>query len=63
MLVFDTNNFFYQIKLSRKINQLEKQKEYFAQQIEEVEATKDELFSTEAKKEKICTRKIFYEKR
>lgn len=47
---FDQNNMFYQIKLSRKLSKLEDQKHYFQEQIQDVENTKEELFSTAAKK-------------
>lgn len=62
MLVFDNNNFFYQWKLSRKINELEEQKDYFAQQIKDVDQMKEDLFSTQEKKEKFAREKYFMKK-
>lgn len=62
MLFIDTNNIFYQFKLSRKLNNLEVQKEYYTQQIEEVTAIKEELFSTLEKKEKFAREKYYMKK-
>lgn len=62
MLFFDQNNMFYQIKLSRKLSKLEGQKHYFQEQIQDVESTKEELFSTAAKKEKFAREKYHMKK-
>lgn len=62
MLFFDQNNVFYQIKLSRKLSKLESQKHYFQKEILDVENTKQELFSTVAKKEKFAREKYHMKK-
>ncbi|MCB0509466.1 MAG: septum formation initiator family protein [Chitinophagales bacterium] len=62
MLFFDSNNLFYQWKLSKKVAELEEQKEYFTKEIEEVDALKDELFSTDEKKEKFARETYFMKK-
>lgn len=62
MLFIDTNNVFYQFKLSNKLRDLEVQKEYYTQQIEEVNSIKEELFSTAAKKEKFAREKYYMKK-
>jgi cell division protein DivIC len=62
MLFFDTNNFFYQMKLNRKISVLEDQKDYYAEQIDKVYVLKDELFSNDIKKEKFAREKYFMKK-
>lgn len=62
MLFFDSNNAFKQIKLSRKLSNLEGQKNYFKHEIEEVDRVKEELFSTTAKKEKFAREKYFMKK-
>jgi len=62
MLFVDTNNIFYQFKLSKKLNELEKQKIYYTEQIEEVENIKEELFSTDEKKEKFAREKYYMKK-
>lgn len=62
MLFFDTNNQFYQFKLSSKLADLEEQKQYFNKEIEGVIILKEELFSTQAKKEKFAREKYFMKK-
>lgn len=62
MLFFDKNNFFYQFELSSKVDELEEQKQYFTQEIEELDKLKTELFSTEDKKEKFAREKYFMKK-
>lgn len=62
MLLFDTNNFFYQLKLNRKISVLEDQKEYYAVEIEKVDVLKDELFSNDQKIEKFAREKYYMKK-
>lgn len=62
MLFFDTNNIFYQFKLSKKVKDLEDQKEYYKEEIKEVEVLKDELFSTDEKKEKFAREKYYMKK-
>ena len=62
MLFFDTNNIFYQFKLSQKLNELEKQKTYYNEEIKEVDQLKEELFSTDENKEKFAREKYYMKK-
>ena len=45
MSFFDSNDFFTQYKLSSKINNLESQREYYIERIEEVKKDREELLS------------------
>ena len=62
MLFFDANNIFYQFKLSSKVNALQDQKVYYIEEIKEVDELKDELFSTDSKKEKFAREKYYMKK-
>ncbi len=62
MLFFDTNNIFYQFKLSHKVKLLEDQKNYYNEEIKEVDELKEELFSTDEKKEKFAREKYYMKK-
>jgi cell division protein FtsB len=45
MSFFDSNDLFTQYKLSSKINNLESQREYYIERIEEVKKDREELLS------------------
>lgn len=62
MIFFDANNLFYQYKLSSKVNTLENQMEYYNSEITDVEELKEELFSTDANKEKFAREKYYMKK-
>jgi len=62
MLFFDTNNIFYQFKLSTKVKELEDQKKYYNEEIKEVDELKEELFSTDENKEKFAREKYYMKK-
>ena len=62
MTFFDANNLFYQLKLSSKMNSLQNQKDYFSNEIKDVEALKEELFSTNENKEKFAREKYYMKK-
>lgn len=59
MIFFDANNIFYQFKLSHKLNELEQEKSYYTEEINEVYELKEELFSTDEKKEKFAREKYY----
>lgn len=54
MLAFDRYNVFRQWSLSREVRQMERQKDFYRAQIDAVEHDYDELFSTDARKEKFA---------
>mgnify|MGYP001117751169 CR=1 FL=1 len=62
MLFLDTNDLISQFKLSRKINQLEAEKEYYSRKIEEVKKEKAELFSNQYLLEKFAREKYLMKK-
>ena len=59
MIFFDANNLFYQFKLSHKLNELEVEKSYYNDEINEVNELKEELFSTDDRKEKFAREKYY----
>jgi len=59
MLVFDSNNYITQIKLSSKQKNLEKTKEYYLTKIEEVKKDREALLSNEKMLEKIAREKYY----
>ena len=62
MIFFDANNIFYQFKLSQKLNELEEEKTYYNNEINKVDELKQELFSTDEKKEKFAREKYYMKK-
>lgn len=50
------------MQLSYKLNELKSQKAYFTNEIDEVDKLKEELFSTNEKKEKFAREKYFMKK-
>ncbi len=59
MLVFDSNNYITQIKLSSKQKNLEETKEYYLTKIEEVRKDREALLSNEKMLEKIAREKYY----
>lgn len=62
MIFFDRNNVFNTYQISKKLGDLQDQKAYFNTEIEEVNKLKEELFSTQEKKEKFAREKYFMKK-
>lgn len=62
MIFFDANNIFYQFKLSQKLYELEEEKSYYNNEINEVNKLKEELFSTDERKEKFAREKYYMKK-
>jgi cell division protein FtsB len=62
MLFFDSNDLITQYKLSRKLTNLEKQKEYYQEKIEEVKKDREELFSNQELLEKFAREKYLMKK-
>ncbi len=57
MLFFDSNDAFMMYKLKRELNQIETEKEYFRDKIEETRADLDNLLNDNAKLEKFAREK------
>jgi cell division protein DivIC len=62
MLFIDTNDFYTQFKLNQKRKNLESQKEYYQEKIEEVKGERNELFSTGQRLEKYAREKYLMKK-
>jgi hypothetical protein len=62
MLFFDKYNLYSHYKFSKKLNNLEDQKEYFIKEIKEIEELKAELFSTDEQKEKFARERYLMKK-
>lgn len=62
MLAFDSNDFITQFKLNRKLHNLEAQKAYYMQKIEEVKKDREELFSDKELLEKYAREKYLMRK-
>lgn len=62
MSFFDANDFISRIKLSSKLNDLENQKEYFAEEIKDVEKMQAELMGTNELLEKFAREKYLMKK-
>ncbi|MBY0426336.1 MAG: septum formation initiator family protein [Cytophagales bacterium] len=62
MLFFDVNDLVSQFTLTQKKNELEDQKEYFLQKIEEVKKDKEELLSQPYLLEKFAREKYLMKK-
>lgn len=62
MIFFDRNNVFNTYQTSKKLGDLQEQKEYFNTEIAKVDKLKEELFSTSEKKEKFAREKYFMKK-
>lgn len=62
MLLFDRNNLMTSYKTASRLNVLEEQKEYYELEITKVNNLKEELFSTDLKKEKFAREKYLMKK-
>lgn len=62
MLFIDANDFYSQFKKRRKLNELEKQKEYYIQMIRDVEKDREELLSSDKLLEKFAREKYLMKK-
>lgn len=63
MLFVDTNDFYSQFKKRRKLADLERQKEYYIEKIQEVEKDRQELLSDRELLEKFAREKYLMRKR
>jgi len=62
MLFLDTNDVGSQITLTRKLNTLEKEKEFYQEKIKEVESEREELLSNDELLEKFAREKYLMKK-
>ena len=62
MLFIDSNDFYTQYKLNQKRKNLEDQKEYYLEKIDEVKSEREELFSNNKKLEKFAREKYLMKK-
>lgn len=57
MLFFDSNDLFNQFRMSRKLNDLQSEKGYYLEKIEEVKSERAALFSNSRQLEKFAREK------
>ncbi|QCK17009.1 septum formation initiator [Mangrovivirga cuniculi] len=62
MLFFDNTNFITTFKLNSKLNNLEKEKEYYEENIQQVEKDRKELLSNTELLEKFARERYFMKK-
>jgi cell division protein DivIC len=62
MLFLDSNDFFSRFKLSAKLRQLENEKTYYEEKIQEVEKDREELFGDRESIEKFAREKYLMKK-
>lgn len=62
MLFIDSNDIYSQFKLKQKLNNLEHEKEYYSEKIEEVKEDRKQLFSDMDKLEKFAREKYLMKK-
>lgn len=62
MLFIDTNDFYTQYKLKNKLENLEEEKAYYLQKIEEVREEREELLSNDELLEKFAREKYLMKK-
>ena len=62
MLFIDSNDFYSQFKKGKKLRELERQKEYYIQKIQEVEKDRHELLSNDKLLEKFAREKYLMKK-
>lgn len=63
MLFFDSNDLVAQFKLRQKLRNLEAQKTYYIQKIEEVKKDRQELFGNDESLEKYAREKYFMKRK
>ena len=62
MLFIDSNDFISQYQLRKKLNNLEKERAYYTEKIEEVKQDREQLFSDKDKLEKFAREKYLMKK-
>lgn len=62
MIVLDSNNFIARYELSSKLSNLEDEKEYYEEKMQEVEKDRDELFGDRESIEKFAREKYLMKK-
>ena len=62
MLVFDSNDLIYQVKMRMHLSDLRDKKDYFISQIEEVKQDRLQLFGSQASIEKFAREKYWMKK-
>lgn len=62
MIFFDRNNSFASYQINKQLSTLQDQKVYYETEITKVNTLKEELFSTDEKKEKFAREKYFMKK-
>ena len=62
MLFFDTNDFYSQYQLSKKVKELENQEQYYLDKIEEVNADREALINDMELLERFAREKYFMKK-
>ncbi len=62
MLFLDSNDFYTQYKLNRKLRSLEKEKEYYMKKIEEVKNEREQILTDEEMLEKFAREKYLMKK-
>ena len=62
MLFIDSNDFYSQYKLRKKLNTLREEREYYADKIEEVKSDREQLFSDQEQLEKFAREKYLMKK-
>jgi cell division protein FtsB len=62
MMFIDTNDFYSQYKMRKKLKDLESEKEYYLQKIKEVEKDREELLSNNKLLEKFAREKYLMKK-
>lgn len=62
MLLFDTNDFISQYQMSKKLSDLENEKMYYQEKIEEVKKDREELMGNPALLEKFAREKYLMKK-
>lgn len=60
--IFDANDFFSQYRLTRKKNEIESEKKYFLEKIEQVKIEKEELFGNLTLVEKFARERYLMKK-
>ncbi len=63
MLFFDQNDIITQIKLKKRLNKIEKQKEYYNKEINRTQNELDNLLNDDAKLEKFAREKYLMKKK
>lgn len=63
MALFDSNDIYSQFKLRSKLKEMEAQKEYYQEKIEEVKKDREELFSDKELLEKFAREKYLMKKK